>query len=210
LGQSKFRTLLPKIGLAAAGAALLVIGGFAGYYLAHSSAMVTEDSLRSQIKSLEQQQSTATAPSTHTSINTSGTPACQTSDLTLARGDTQAAAGTTGITYSFTNKTASACSLKGAPTVTLSDATGKQLGQAATFSGLTRDTAIIVPAGAKAYDLVLFPNAANFTDADACSQGTAATITFVLSGQTGALQTAISGQHYCPGFAMQAFTLTKS
>jgi len=202
-GKSAWLSWLPKIGVVIVGLVLLAAAAYGGYYFEHMRATATESDLQSQIDTLKKQQKT-TSPGGQTSTNTS-TPACTDADLTLAKAMSQGAAGTEGITYSFTNNSADACTLTGFPGVKLLDASNKQLGEAAATDGTTPDTTLTLQKGDVAYANVLFPNPANFA-AGTCSATSASMITFMPSSASGLLKMAISGQYYCPGFKVQAFT----
>jgi len=194
---------LPKLGMVIVGLLLLAAAAYGGYYYEHMRAVSTENGLNNKIHQLEQSQSSGGA-NNGAAINTADA-ACTSADLTVGRAATNGAAGTTAITYFFTNKSSKACTLTQSPAVTLEDGKGKQLVDAATPSS-TSDKTITLQPTEKAYATVLFPNVANF-DAGKCS-AEASSISFVPSEGSDAISVILLGQSNCPGFAVQPFTTT--
>lgn len=186
--------------------ALLAGAAYGGYYWERARATKAENDLRSTISKLQNPVITA-QPAQVPGQVVSTVPACASSSLVLAEVTSNGAAGTTGITYSVTNKSAGICTVSGYPTVTLADSNGKQIGQAAQPSSTTPGDTVSLQPNDSAYLTVLFPNPANYAPGY-CSSTKSSFIKVLPTGQTNALQVALSGQVYCTGFMTQAFTST--
>lgn len=116
--------------------------------------------------------SSATPTATDTSSSpTSSLPRCVSSQLSLALGNGQGAAGTTYTPLVFTNSASKACELNGYPGVSFVDASGNLLGKPA-----GEDTGKVKPiklsSGGSGYALLRQPNPGNY-DPSACQQTTA-------------------------------------
>lgn len=184
---------------------LVVAAAYGGYYWEHMRAAKAEHDLQMNVTSLEQQ--LKDAKKSQASPLGGGVSACDAKLLVLSENSSSGAAGTLGITYAVTNKSASACTVGGYPTVTLIDSTGQQIGQPAQQNTAVTSADITLQANKAAYVTVLFPNAANYSPGY-CSATKPTAIKILILGQTTALQMSLADQTYCPGLSTQALTAT--
>jgi hypothetical protein len=132
----------------------------------------------------------ATAPSSAApspSVSSpSGPPACTTSDLHLALGQGNGAAGSVYLPIEFTNSSGAACSLFGYPGVSfVTGIGGSQIGASANQSAATPRKLITLAPGATAHALLQVANAQNFPPAK-CKLVTAHWLKVFPPGQTAA------------------------
>lgn len=109
------------------------------------------------------------APSTTAAAGTlpvAAAPECPTSDLRISIGSTGAAAGTAYIQVEFLNDGQQACSLRGYPGVSFTDAAGRQVGYPAVENSASDVTTVVVGRQQSVAAMVGIPNAGNFPPAD--------------------------------------------
>jgi hypothetical protein len=97
----------------------------------------------------------AAVPATASTLarDTSGTPMCATSQLSVALGGVDGAAGNFYTNMVFTNHSGSTCHLTGYPGLSMLDASGKQIGQPATRDPFDYAPVVLKP-GATASDTI--------------------------------------------------------
>jgi hypothetical protein len=129
--------------------------------------------------------------------------------MTAVQGKTTGAAGTFGVDLEFTNTSNTVCTLQGYPATTLLDNASQPLGQPAQPNSSDAAPAITVQPQGVAYLTALFPNPGNFTGSQ-CSVQQASYVQVIPTGQTVGFKIPLTGQQYCPGFAVEAFSSTPS
>jgi hypothetical protein len=149
--------------------------------------------------------SAGTAPSgTQASPNAQGVPSCQTFGLTLTRGTTGAAAGSTYVEIELTNTSGATCTLYGYPGVALttSKAPGSQVGASADRSSSNPETLVTLTPGATADAQVQVVDVLNYSTAS-CAPVSASYLQVYPPGQTTPLYLPFTAQ----GCTKPVFTL---
>jgi hypothetical protein len=132
-----------------------------------------------------------------------GAPAhCTADDLTLSALNAGAAAGTHFFALSVKNVSADDCSLNGYPGVSLTDASGEQLGAPTERNPAVAATPVVLAPGEAAHAMVGLPNHQNFP-AGSC-EGPSASLVMYPPDETEAMTVPFE-DYACPGFSVRVF-----
>lgn len=176
---------VPLTGATLAVAALLAAGCASSSSGTGSSAGGTAAGAAGSSDAASGASATATATS-GSATSSSSAPACATSGLSAANAGGQGAAGSDYIVIDFTNTGGATCTLYGFPGVSLADASGSQVGAAATRDHTHAPVLVTLSPGAKANAVLRVTVAQNYPTGT-CGPEAATSLKIYPPNQTGAL-----------------------